>query len=324
MKRCPYCGHEIKAAAKKCRFCGHWLDGSGDAQAPQGGYGQQPQQQYGQPQQGYGQQQQQYNQQQYGPQQGYNQQQGYQQQYGQQQGYQQGYQQQYGPQQGFGAQAQQVRNEINEKINQYNKGEMTVSSLIAEGFSIGLSNAPLIIIALILAGFTMWIPYLNVGIVIALSCLPLALAKGNQKKLSPTFIFDGQYRKYMGEYFQLLGLKMLTLIPAYLFLYIPGYIINIGYSQALFLMIDKEISPSEALIQSTKMTDGYKMTIFLTNLALGVVIGVVAMVLSFLVSLTKVDILMAIVMILVIVVASFVAIGVNAAIYRNLCKVHGK
>lgn len=29
-KKCPYCGEEILAIAKKCKHCGRWLDGSND------------------------------------------------------------------------------------------------------------------------------------------------------------------------------------------------------------------------------------------------------------------------------------------------------
>ena len=28
MKRCPYCGEMILAAAKKCKYCGEWLENS--------------------------------------------------------------------------------------------------------------------------------------------------------------------------------------------------------------------------------------------------------------------------------------------------------
>ena len=32
-KKCPYCGEEILAVAKKCKHCGTWLDGRDEAQA---------------------------------------------------------------------------------------------------------------------------------------------------------------------------------------------------------------------------------------------------------------------------------------------------
>lgn len=33
-KRCPYCGGEIMAVAKKCKHCGKWLDANNTLQQP--------------------------------------------------------------------------------------------------------------------------------------------------------------------------------------------------------------------------------------------------------------------------------------------------
>ena len=114
--------------------------------------------------------------------------------------------------------------------------------------------------ALILWILTCWVPYINVGTTIALYTIPIELSKG--KVISPLFIFDGKYRQYMGEFFTLIGLMLMSLIPAFLFMVVPGIIISIGWSLAFFLLIDKGMAPGEALVQSNKATYGYKWTIF--------------------------------------------------------------
>lgn len=96
--------------------------------------------------------------------------------------------------------------------------------------------------------------------------IPCALSKG--EVISPFFIFDGKYRKYMGEFFTLIGLQYLSLIPAFLFLVVPGIIISIGWSLSLYILVDKGVDASEAMVQSNKATYGYKETIFLVNLLL--------------------------------------------------------
>lgn len=147
------------------------------------------------------------------------------------------------------------------------------------------------------------------GTTIAISTIPLKLSEG--KVISPLFIFEEKYRQYMGEYFTLIGLMMMSLIPAYCFMVIPGMIIAISWSLALFIMLDKGISPNEALIQSNKATYGYKWTIFFINL----IIGVIAFVLSFALGLIHE-------------VGSFIAaivlmpfsLGCQAVIYKKLVK----
>ena len=142
----------------------------------------------------------------------------------------------------------------------YTVRKITVGGVLQDGLGIGLKNAPSLIGAAVLWFLTCWIPYLNVGTTIALSMIPIELSKG--KIISPTFIFDAKYRRYMGEYFTLMGLMMMSIFPALMFLVVPGYIIAISWSLALYIMLDKGVAPGEALIRSNNATYGYKWTIF--------------------------------------------------------------
>ena len=126
--------------------------------------------------------------------------------------------------------------------------KITVTGVLSEGIGLGIKNAVSMLGATVLWLLTIWIPYLNVGTTIAMNTIPIELSKG--KVISPLFIFDGKYRKYMGEYFTLIGLMYLAIIPALFFMIIPGIIISIGWSLAIYILLDKGVAPGEAMIQS--------------------------------------------------------------------------
>lgn len=182
--------------------------------------------------------------------------------------------------------------------------------VLSEGFLLGAKNFPSLLGASVLYILTLWIPYVNVGTTIAINSIPVALSRG--KVVSPTFIFEGKYRKFMGEYFTLFGLKAMSLVPAFLFMVVPGIIISISWSQALYIMIDQQVAPGEALVRSNKATYGYKWAIFGIYLLLFAAVLVALSVFSwlgFLGSLLTVA--------LVLLLPVFV-LGVCAVIYRNL------
>ena len=130
--------------------------------------------------------------------------------------------------------------------------KITVAGVISEGIGLGIKNAISMLGATILWLLTIWIPYLNVGTTIAMTTIPIELSKG--RVISPLFIFDGKYRKFMGEYFTLIGLMYLAIIPALFFMIVPGIIISIGWSLAIYILLDKGVAPGEAMIQSNKAT----------------------------------------------------------------------
>lgn len=188
--------------------------------------------------------------------------------------------------------------------------KITLGSVLSEGLGIGVKNALSIVAATVLWMLTIWIPYLNVGTTIAMTTIPIELSKG--QIISPLFIFDAKYRQYMGEYFTLIGLMLIALIPAFLFMIVPGIIIGIGWSLALYILLDKGVAPGEALVRSNKATYGYKWTIFFVGAILYVVYWIGMTVFSLI---PFVGVVLIVVLWLVYIVAQM---GCSAVIYREL------
>lgn len=192
--------------------------------------------------------------------------------------------------------------------------KIALAKVLTEGFSIGIKNFVSLFVATLLWIVTIWIPFINVGTTIAIKSVPIELSKG--KIISPLFIFDKKYRQYMGEFFNLIGLMMISLIPAFLFMIVPGIIINISWSLAIYIMLDKEVSPSDALIMSNKATYGYKWIIFGVSVVLGVCFFIVNLILG----LIPLGLLSAILSLLLTCVYQVVNLGCEAVIYRDLTK----
>lgn len=190
--------------------------------------------------------------------------------------------------------------------------KISVSSVLSEGVGLGLKNAPSLLGAVILWLLTIWVPYINVGTTIAIQTIPIELSKG--KVISPLFIFDGKYRQYMGEYFTLIGLMLMSLIPAFLFMIVPGIIISIGWSLAIYLMLDKGIAPGEALVQSNKATYGYKWTIFGVNFVLVIAYYILTAIFG------MIPFIGILLIFLAAIVFEVVVLGCMGVIYRDLTK----
>ena len=184
---------------------------------------------------------------------------------------------------------------------------LTVMGIVQEGIVIGLKNIISILGAVVLWAVTIWIPYLNVGTTIAIISMPVALSKG--KVMSPLEIFDPKYRKYMGEFFVTMGLMQLAIVPATLFMIVPGLILSLAWSQAIFLVLDKGDNPSEAISKSNELTDGYKWTIFGGLVLIGIVTMVAVMIFSWIYWLLGM---------LVLIALSPAYLGAYAHIYKTL------
>ena len=201
----------------------------------------------------------------------------------------------------------------------YGSSEFSVVSILTEGIPLGIKNFVTIFGAAILWLLTFWIPYLNVGTTIAVSTMPMAIAD-NESPEGPTYIFDSKYRKYMGEYFILMGLMYMAIWTASVFLIIPGIVISLAWSQALYLLFDKQLNPIDALKESNEKTCGHKWTLFFVGLVFNMAFFILAFILLWIFIQIGVTFLVVIAVILLVGIYMVGSVGINAVIYRKLCK----
>jgi hypothetical protein len=195
--------------------------------------------------------------------------------------------------------------------------DLTVGSIVSNAFSIGLKNAGSLIGATILWLLTIWIPYLNIGTTIAMLGIVIGLGRGGV--MSPMEIFDRRYRMMMGEVFLLMGLKLGGVLAGVLFAVIPGIVIRMSWSQSLFLLLDRQMNPTEALTMSNRITHGHKWTIFFGYLVLGIVYAGLAFAIT-LIGQSGATTLSAFLLLVWAIVSMPVALGAAAHIYAVLSR----
>ena len=197
--------------------------------------------------------------------------------------------------------------------------KINIMATIKDGLAIALVNFVSLILVTVLYLVTIWIPYLNVGTTIAMSSLPAELAKGNM--INPLFIFDGKYRKNMGEFFILMSLMMGAIGVGFMFMGIPGMVISVAWSFATVLFVDKDMSALDSLRESNRITYGNKWRIFGAEFLIAFALGIVVAIIGGLFGIGNIGWLEAIGTIINVVIIIFVVpaiYGVEASIYKQL------
>lgn len=191
--------------------------------------------------------------------------------------------------------------------------KLEFGEVIKDGFAIGLKNVGPIIVNTLLWALTIWIPYLNVGTTIGLLVGVIAKASKGES-IAMTEIFNPEYRKSMGDFFLTAGFMSMGIAVGMALFFGPGIVIAIAWSQALLLAVDKGKNPTEALNISNKVTYGNKWIIFLVQLVLSVAVSIIGAILMYIPYAGPV------LMFAVMILYMLVNIGIQAHIYKKLCK----
>ena len=185
-----------------------------------------------------------------------------------------------------------------------------------DAITIGVKNAPSVIAAVALFLVTIWIPYINIGTFIAITLLPTQLAKG--EVINPLGIFDSKYRRYMGEFLITMGLMVIPIYIAFIFMIIPGIVLSLAWSLAYYFLIEKGKNPIEALKASNDTTYGSKWTMFAVALVFGIAAAIVMLIFSAICGMINVGFITFVVMFALIVIVMSIGMAINASYWKQL------
>lgn len=187
---------------------------------------------------------------------------------------------------------------------------------LQDSIAIGVKNAPSVIAAVVLFLVTIWIPYINIGTFIAITLLPTQLAKG--EVINPLGIFDSKYRRYMGEFLITMGLMVIPIYIAFIFMIIPGIVLSLAWSLAYYFLIEKGKNPIEALKASNDATYGSKWTMFAVALVFGIAAAIVMLIFSAICGMINVGFITFVVMFALIVIVMSIGMAINASFWKQL------
>jgi len=156
--------------------------------------------------------------------------------------------------------------------------EFNLANILQKSFERGIKYLVPVLVNTILWIVTLWIPYLNVGTTIGLM-VGIITKMARDEEVAMTEIFKPEYRKFMGEYFLVMGFIMAGVMAGMIFLYMPGIVIAIAWMLAPLFVIDKGMTPIDAISKSNNVTYGKKWTIFGSLVIIGVA-GMIALMLG--------------------------------------------
>ena len=182
--------------------------------------------------------------------------------------------------------------------------KLDFAETLKDSIAIGVKNAPSVVVAVALWLVTIWIPYINIGTTIAISLLPVELAKGSV--INPLGIFDSKYRRYMGEYLITAGLM------------VPGIVLSLSWALSFYFLLGKGKKPMQAIKASNDATYGSKWTMFLVTLVFGIMVGIVFGILYAICLAINVGFITFLVMFVLIVLAASVRMAIDASFWKQL------